>query len=233
MPVRPQKERASGIAFLPVFTTIGFYLLPANWQLHTAVQFAPQLMAYGALSAWAYKNGDQLHKLGLGFNNIQSGVLRGTVMGITLGILNSWIILYVMPALGVDINFLSQTPHAQVPFWIMMPWLIIIIAMGVELNFRGFLLGRLLIWFQYVRQPDHPSTTKIRLQTFLPLSISALTFSFDPFMVSTFRDLHWIAVWDGLVWGWLWMRMHNLYAVITAHAVEVILLYLIIQGILT
>ncbi len=229
----PQKERASGLAFLPVFATIGFYLLPASWQLHTAVQFAPQLMAYGALSAWAYKNGDQLHKLGLGFNNIQSGILRGTVIGITLGILNTVIILYVMPALGVDINFLSQTPHAQVPFWIMMPWFIILIAMGVELNFRGFLLGRLLVWFQNVRQPDLPSTTKIRLQTFLPLSLSALTFSFDPFMVSTFRDLHWIAIWDGLVWGWLWMRMHNLYTVIAAHAVEVILLYLIIRGILT
>jgi membrane protease YdiL (CAAX protease family) len=190
-------------------------------------------MAYGALSAWAYKNGDLLHKLGLGFNNIRSGVLRGTVIGVTLGILNTGIILYVMPALGVDINFLSQTPHAQIPFWIMMPWFIILIAMGVELNFRGFLLGRLLVWFQHVRQPDHPSTTKIRLQDFLPLSISALTFSFDPFMVSTFRDLHWIAVWDGLVWGWLWMRLHNLYTVIAAHAVEVILLYLIIRGILT
>lgn len=229
----PHKERASGLAFLPVFATIGFYFLPANWQLHTAVQFAPQLMAYGALSAWAYKNGDQLHKLGLGFNNLQSGILRGTVIGITLGILNTGIILYVMPALGVDINFLSQTPHAQVPFWIMMPWFIILIAMGVELNFRGFLLGRLLVWFQHVRQPDHLSNTKARLQTFLPLSISALTFSFDPFMVSTFRDLHWIAIWDGLVWGWLWMRMHNLYVVIAAHAVEVILLYLIIRGILT
>ncbi len=190
-------------------------------------------MAYGALSAWAYKNGDQLHNLGLGFNNIPSGVLRGTVIGITLGILNTGVILYVMPVLGVDINFLSQTPHAQVPFWIMMPWVIIMIAMAVELNFRGFLLGRLLVWFQSVHQPDHPSTTKIRLQAFLPLSISALTFGFDPFMVSTFRDLHWIAVWDGLAWGWLWMRMHNLYAVITAHAVEVVLLYLFIRGILT
>lgn len=232
-PVIPQKERASGLAFLPVFATIAFYVLPANWQLQPAVQFAPQLMAYGALSVWAYRNVDQLHKLGLAFTNIQPGVLRGTLVGITLGILNTGVILYVMPVLGVDINFLSQTPHAQIPFWIMMPWFIILIAMGVELNFRGFLLGRLLVWFHRVRQPDRPSATRNRLQTFLPLSISALTFSFDPFMVSTFRDLHWIAIWDGLVWGCLWMRMHNLYTVIAAHAVEVILLYLIIRGILT
>lgn len=231
--VIPQKERAAGLAFLPIFTTIGFYLLPSNWQLHTAVQFVPQLTAYAALSVWAYKNGDLRHKLGLGFCNIQSGVSQGTAVGLTLGILNTGIILFVMPALGVDINFLSQTPHAQVPFWIMMPWFIILIAMAVELNFRGFLLGRLLVWFQLVRQPDQPSTTKIRPQAFLPLTLSALTFAFDPFMVSTFRDLHWIAVWDGLVWGWLWMRMHNLYTVIVAHAVEVILLYLIIRGILT
>ncbi|MCA9451011.1 MAG: hypothetical protein H6750_18325 [Nitrospiraceae bacterium] len=231
--MRPHKERAAGLAFLPIFTTIGFYLLPANWQLHTAVQFAPQLMAYAALSAWAYKNEDLQHKLGLGFNNIQSGVTRGTAIGLMLGILNTGVILYVMPALGVDINFLSQTPHAQIPFWVMMPWFIMLIATGVEVNFRGFLLGRLLVWFQRVRQPDHPSTTRTRLQALLPLSLSALTFAFDPFMVSTFRDLHWIAVWDGLVWGWLWMRMHNLYTVIAAHAVEVILLYLIIRGILT
>jgi membrane protease YdiL (CAAX protease family) len=149
-----------------------------------------------------------------------------------LGILNTGVILYGLPALGVNISFLSQTPHAQVPFWIMVPWFIILIAMAVELNFRGFLLGRLLVWFHDARQPDHPSPIRIRLQALLPLSISALTFSCDPFMVTTFRDLHWIALWDGLVWGWLWMRMHNLYTVITAHAVEVILLYLIIRGVL-
>ena len=227
-----QKERASGLAFLPVFATIGFYLLPANWQLQPAVQFAPQLMAYGALSVWVYRNVGQLHKLGLGFRHIRPGVLWGTVTGIMLGTVNTVAILYVMPAFGIDIRFLSQTPHAQVPFWIMVPWFIIVIAMVVELNFRGFLLGRLLVWFHDARQPDHPSPIRIRLQALLPLSISALTFSCDPFMVTTFRDLHWIALWDGLVWGWLWMRMHNLYAVITAHAVEVILLFLIIRGML-
>jgi hypothetical protein len=66
----------------------------------------------------------------------------------------------------------------------------------------------------------------------LPVSISALTFSFDPFMVSTFRDLHWIALWDGLVWGWMWIRMHNLYAVMTAHAVEVAIVYLIVRNVM-
>jgi hypothetical protein len=114
----------------------------------------------------------------------------------------------------------------------MVPWFIIIIAMIVELNFRGFLLGRLLVFFHNALHTNHSPPHRNRLQIFLPLSISALTFSCDPFMVTTFRHLHWIAVWDGLIWGWLWIRMHNLYAVMTAHAVEVVMLYLIIRGVL-
>jgi membrane protease YdiL (CAAX protease family) len=55
--------------------------------------------------------------------------------------------------------------------------------------------------------------------------ISALAFSFDPFMVGTFRHLHWIAVWDGIVWGMMWVRRRNLYATIAAHAVEVMVMY--------
>jgi thiamine transporter ThiT len=44
-------------------------------------------------------------------------------------------------------------------------------------------------------------------------------------MVATFRHLHWIALWDGCVWGLLWLLARNLYATIVAHAVEVILVY--------
>jgi hypothetical protein len=50
-------------------------------------------------------------------------------------------------------------------------------------------------------------------------------FSFDPFMTQTFRDLHWIAVWDGAVWGACWIATRNLYVPIVAHAVEVIVMY--------
>jgi thiamine transporter ThiT len=59
----------------------------------------------------------------------------------------------------------------------------------------------------------------------LALMTSALVFAFDPFMVSTFRHLHWIALWDGLIWGLLWLLTRNLYATIVAHAVEVIVVY--------
>jgi membrane protease YdiL (CAAX protease family) len=44
-------------------------------------------------------------------------------------------------------------------------------------------------------------------------------------MVHTFQHLHWIAVGDGLIWGFIWLRTGNLYATIVAHAVEVILVY--------
>jgi hypothetical protein len=44
-------------------------------------------------------------------------------------------------------------------------------------------------------------------------------------MVNTFQHLHWIALWDGLIWGIIWLRTHNLYITIVAHAVEVIAMY--------
>ena len=51
-------------------------------------------------------------------------------------------------------------------------------------------------------------------------------------MVSTFKHLHWIAVWDGLVWGMIWVRTKNLYATIIAHAAEVIVMYSVLKLIL-
>jgi len=230
--VTSHQERAAGLALLPIFATIGFYLLPANWQSQPAVQFAPQLIAYLALGFWAVHNVDRLPRLGLESNNIRAGLVWGTMTGISLGCINTLIILFVIPTLGGDIDFLPNTPHARIPPWIMVPWFILVIAVAVELNFRGFLLGRLLTLLAL--EPDNSNLTQNRfLRTrgaiILPLGISALTFSFDPFMVVTFRHLHWIAVWDGLIWGWMRIRMNNLYAVIIAHAIEVIILYLTIR----
>ncbi|HAN47639.1 MAG TPA: hypothetical protein DCQ20_01985 [Nitrospira sp.] len=104
------------------------------------------------------------------------------------------------------------------PLLIMVPWLILLIATMVELNFRGFLLGRLLA---------------LGLPAPIAVPASALLFAFDPFLVATFQHLHWIAVWDGLVWGTLWVMLRNLYAPIVAHAVEVIVLYSVMRAILT
>lgn len=226
------RETGAELAFIPLLATLGFYALPPQWQSEPSIQFAPQVVAYLALGVWASCNDHWLLKLGLPLANIRPGLFWGTITGISLGLVNTGVILYIVPALGMEIAFLSQTPHAQVPFWIMVPWFIIIIAMAVELNFRGFLLGRLLWCFGHTVHVGPSAVCRFRLQVVLPLSLSALTFAFDPFLVTTFRHLHWIAVWDGLVWGWMWMRMHNLYVVMTAHAVEVIILYVIIRGVL-
>jgi membrane protease YdiL (CAAX protease family) len=130
---------------------------------------------------------------------------------------NIVVILYLVPRLGGEYGFLIDTPHARIPMGVMVPWFIGFIAVMVELNFRGFLLGRLLA---------------LRLSPSSAIWASALLFAFDPFLVATFQQLHWIAVWDGLVWGTLWVTFRNLYVTIVAHAVEVILLYVVMRTVL-
>ena len=69
----------------------------------------------------------------------------------------------------------------------------------------------------------------LRISRSTAIGTSALLFAFDPFLVATFHQLHWIAVWDGLVWGMLWVTFRNLYVTIVAHAVEVIVLYVVMR----
>lgn len=214
------KEWGAALALLPVAATLGFYALPASLQKQTAVLFAPQIVAYLAFGLWATRNGNIVSELGLEKRNFRDGVRWGLLTGVLLGYLNTFAILFVYPHLGYDIDFLKITPHGRLPFLVMVPWFICAIAFFVELNFRGFLLGRLTalesrLWRSGVAQRFSP----------LALIASALIFAFDPFMVNTFQDLHWIAVWDGLIWGAIWLRTRNLYITIVAHAVEVIVMY--------
>jgi len=213
-------ERRTALALLPVAATGLFYLLPASWQEFTLVQFAPQLLAYLALMLWATRNRPLLPLLGLHQCGWKSGLRWGLVIGLGLGGLNTMLILNAMPAMGFDIAFLKNTPHARIPLAIMLPWFILCIAVLVEINFRGFLLGRLAILesrFFGHRLTRYPSP--------LALFLSALTFSFDPFMVTTFQYLHWIGIWDGFVWGTIRLQTNNLYIPIVAHAVEVMVMY--------
>ncbi len=213
-------ERRPALALLPVAATFSFYLLPASWQEHTLVQFAPQLLAYLALALWATYNRPLLPLLGLRPRGLQSGLRWGLVTGLGLGGLNTLLILYALPAMGFDIAFLKNTPHARIPLAIMLPWFILCIAVVVEINFRGFLLGRLASLESRVF--GRPLTL---YPSPLALFLSALTFSFDPFMVTTFQHLHWIGIWDGLVWGAIRLRTNNLSIPIVAHAVEVMVMY--------
>lgn len=214
------KEWGAALALLPIAATLGFYALPASLQEQGLVLFAPQIVAYLAFGLWAARNGNIVSRIGLEKQNFRDGVRWGPLTGLLLGCLNTFAILFVYPHLGYDINFLKITPHGRLPFLVMVPWFICGIAFFVELNFRGFLLGRLAalesrLWRSGMAQRFSP----------LALIASALTFAFDPFMVNTFQDLHWIAVWDGLIWGIIWLRTRNLYLTIVAHAVEVIVMY--------
>jgi membrane protease YdiL (CAAX protease family) len=220
----PQVEQWCGLAIIPVLATVGYYALPSALQTSLAIQFLPQILAYCSLARWASKNKAVSFRLGLAWHQFSQGLQWGLPVGVTLGVVNAMVILWVVPWLGADIDFLRQTPHARMPVFIMLPWGILLIAIGVELNFRGFLLGRLAALSQRSSLRKFP-----RLGSAAAIIISALVFSFDPFMTATFKHLHWIAVWDGLVWGMMWMRVKNLYATITAHAVEVIVMYSVLK----
>jgi hypothetical protein len=217
-------EWGSWLCVIPVLATGSYYLLPHEWQGLPLAQFLPQLLAYLAFGIWLIRNDAPVTRLGLSPPLRSEGLRWGLRIGLALGIVNITIILWIVPWLGQDILFLKETPHAQIPSFIMIPWFITLIAILVEMNFRGFLLGRLLAWFRQILPP----TSNLAPQA-LAIGLSALAFSFDPFMVVTFRHLHWIAVWDGLVWGILWVRLRNLHATIVAHAVEVMVMYTIIK----
>lgn len=217
-------ERGAVLALLPVLATGIFYSLPSSLQQERLVQFVPQLSAYVGLVRWCLQNSHRLQKLGLPLDRLRTGLLPGVITGIALGIFNVLVILRLSPWLGYDITLLKGTPHAKIPVLVMVPWFILFIAVAVELNFRGFLLGRLLALCR--------SFPGFATSLAAPIAIvtSALVFAFDPFMVATFKHLHWIAVWDGIVWGTIWVRLRNLYATIVAHAVEVIIMYSIVRA---
>lgn len=212
-----ETERGAVVALLPLAASVLFYCSPTSLQQHRLYQFLPQLCAYAALLVWFHLNTSGVQRLGLSLKLLPQGVRWGLVTGLLLGTVNALLILYLVPHLGGDYRFLADTPHAKIPMWVMVPWFILFIAVMVELNFRGFLIGRLLA---------------LKLPSATAVCASALLFAFDPFLLATFQQLHWIAVWDGLVWGTLWVTFRNLYITIVAHAVEVILLYGVMRTVL-
>jgi membrane protease YdiL (CAAX protease family) len=137
------KEWGAALALLPIAATLGFYALPASLQEQTLILFAPQIVAYLALGVWVTGNRDIVSRFGLKKRNVREGLRWGLLTGLLLGCLNTFVILSVYPHLGYDINFLKTTPHGRLPFLVMVPWFICGIAFLIELNFRGFLLGRL------------------------------------------------------------------------------------------
>ena len=223
----PQPERLAGLAVLPVLTTGLYYALPPRLQHQPVILFLPQILAYMGLAVWATQNSRIPERLGLKLHQLRQGLRWGAATGLILGLLNVSVILRVVPWLGGDIQFLRETPHAQVPVALMLPWTILLIAVAIELNFRGFLLGRWLALCE---------TSWLGHRTWvgpgLAVGVTATAFAFDPFMVVTFKHLHWIAMWDGIVWGMIWLRLRNLWATIVAHAVEVMVMYAVLKNLL-
>ena len=207
-------ERAAWLALIPPLATALYYALPATLQRNLWITFIPQLAAYAMLALWIASNTSWRAALRLDITGMRDGLKWGALVGVTLGAVNLSLILLIIPALGGDILFLRETPHARAPVWVMFPVGIAVIGILVELNFRGFQMGRLLTLLG-------PSPAG-RLGAIL---VSALAFSFDPFMARVFQHLHWIALWDGLVWGVLLLQTRSLYATMAAHTVEVWILY--------
>jgi membrane protease YdiL (CAAX protease family) len=222
------EERGAALALLPAASTLAFYTLPPAIQAQTLIQFMPQILAYLALGLWATRNCNIVFRLGLAKGNMRDGLRWGLLTGLLLGCVNTLVILSVYPHLGYDISFLKTTPHGRLPFLVMVPWFICGIAIFVELNFRGFLLGRLAALESGRRRFGFA-------QGLSPFALitCALLFAFDPFMVNTFQHLHWIALWDGLIWGIIWLRTRNLYITIVAHAIEVTVMYSAVRVALT
>ena len=136
-------ERSAWLAWLPILASAFFYALPSDFLSSQALQFLPQAVAYAGLAAWAARNSDITARLGLCPSQLGQGLRWGLPTGLLLGMVNTGVILWLVPRLGYDITFLRQTPHAQIPPVIMLPWFILLIALLIEVNFRGFLLGRL------------------------------------------------------------------------------------------
>jgi membrane protease YdiL (CAAX protease family) len=214
------EEKAAWLALIPVAVTAAFYALPDSARELASVQFLPQALSYVCLAVWAALNDGVWTRLGLGPWRPRQSLLWGVPTGLVLGAMNVAVMLRLVPWLGGDIGFLRDTPHAQLPAWVMLPWFIVAIACFVEINFRGFLLGRL----HDLGAPLGPTPAAAAA-----ILISALTFSFDPFMVMMFRHLHWIGVWDGIVWGTLRLALRNLGVPIIAHAVEVVVMYSVLK----
>jgi membrane protease YdiL (CAAX protease family) len=207
-------EKSAWLAFLPILATLLYYVLPAALQQDLWITFSPQLLAYASLVAWALLNSGWRTLLRLDVQRIGPSLKWGALVGVALGAVNLSLILLIIPALGGDVQFLQETPHAKAPAWVMFPVGIVVIGILVELNFRGFQMGRLLTLL------GQSSSGKLGA-----ILVSALAFSFDPFMVRVFHHLHWIAVWDGLVYGVLLLQTRSLYATMAAHTVEVWILY--------
>jgi membrane protease YdiL (CAAX protease family) len=211
-------ERWSGLAAVPAVLTLAYPFWSPFSSDSLWPALIPQIAAYACLAVWCAVNDRRSDRLFLVSHNLKKSLLLGGFVGLMTGLINLWVIVNLTPWLGYSYDFLRATPHARMPFAVMVPWGIVLIAFFVEVNFRGFILGRLAAMMR-----DKSYGTAVAV------IISAIVFSRDPFMVAVFRGYHWLALIDGLIWGGLLIYTRNIFSTIAAHAVEVILVYSILR----
>ena len=106
------------------------------------------------LALWIASNPAWRAALRLDVAEMRPALKWGALVGVALGAVNLSLILLIIPALGGDILFLRETPHARAPVWVMFPVGIVVIGILVELNQLEFFrqrTGRLVV---DVRAPE-------------------------------------------------------------------------------
>lgn len=191
------------------------FFYPAS---HLLLVFTPLILALFALICWWRWDHGSFSRLYLRKEGLKEALLLGAAAGVGLALFNLFVILKLTVWLGYSYDFLQLTPHAHLPISLMLPFGILAIGFIIEVLFRGWILGRLWALMK-----------NIRGGTYLSIFLSALIFSFDPFMVVYFKGYHWLALSDGIVWGGLLLKTQNLGSTIAAHTVEVWIVYSILK----
>jgi membrane protease YdiL (CAAX protease family) len=188
------------------------------------VQLSPLVVGLVALGIWLAVNGWDWANLGFRrFDWLRAA--GGAAVGVILALINLAVITVIEPLLSgertIGYALLYQTPHARLPWWLMLGLVVPAVAVGIETLFRGFLLGRLLVWL-----PTGPAGR------WTAIIGGALLFAWDPFLVMSFHEWHWLGWSDGIVWGYLFLRTGTLLAPMAAHGVEVTVLYAVFRWVL-
>ncbi|HLF85776.1 MAG TPA: CPBP family intramembrane glutamic endopeptidase [Nitrospiria bacterium] len=208
-------ERFNWLVFIPILANILYYLLPPK-KANTALLFFPQILSYVMMIAWSCIN--KPSNIRINTANYKASIIYGFAVGLITGATNLFFILKVTGWLGQDYEFLRETPHAKMPFLLMMPFGIILISAFVEINFRGFILSRFLTIFRNSSGG-----------AFAAIAISSIVFATDPFMLFYFKIFAWLALFDGLIWGYLYYRTGNILGPIAAHSICVMIVYTILK----
>jgi len=208
-------ERCNWLVFIPILANIVYFMFPPK-ETNIAFLFIPQILSYVTMILWSCIN----KKFNIRINpaNYKASIIYGFAAGLITGAINLFFILKVTGWLGQDYEFLRETPHAKIPFLLMMPFGIIMVSSFVEINFRGFIMSRFLTMFRNNSGG-----------AFAAIAISSIVFATDHFMLFYFKIFAWLALFDGIIWGYLYYRTGNILGPIAAHSICVMIVYTVLK----